>query len=233
MNKDNLLKGILSNKISMTPVGTVADQLPGENFHAYKEQFFDKIIEISRSDISSIHGYGELNDNLETQYNSCHDYMIGTFAEDQEGYWYHWKEIFHTTILTREFFEKYYNLMLEYIPYCENKRYLTYNNAFFVNMVIDENEVGFPDWSRAGIMDWLMDIAIMDLNKPYLNIIESFYDYCNKHSITVDHIKERLLCLSYFKGIDVLRWHASIDDVESCESIMKSINELTDRINKL
>ena len=39
--------------------------------------------------------------------------------------------------------------------------------------------------------------------------------------------------MAYFKGIDTLRWHASIDDLESCESITKSINELEERINNI
>lgn len=39
--------------------------------------------------------------------------------------------------------------------------------------------------------------------------------------------------MAYYKGIDVLRWHASIDDTESCTSIMKSISELKDRIYAL
>ena len=32
--------------------------------------------------------------------------------------------------------------------------------------------------------------------------------------------------MAYFKGIHTLMWHASIDDLESCESITRSLNEL-------
>ena len=39
--------------------------------------------------------------------------------------------------------------------------------------------------------------------------------------------------MAYFKGIGTLRWHASIDDLESCESIVRSINALEERMSKL
>ena len=38
------------------------------------------------------------------------------------------------------------------------------------------------------------------------------------------------VCMAYYKGIATLMWHASIDDEESCLSIMKSISELEERI---
>jgi hypothetical protein len=36
--------------------------------------------------------------------------------------------------------------------------------------------------------------------------------------------------MAYYKGLATLMWHASIDDEESCLSIMKSISELEERI---
>lgn len=50
--------------------------------------------------------------------------------------------------------------------------------------------------------------------------------------VEIKNFKERFLCMAYFKGIDTLRWHASIDDMVSCESIVKSINALEERMAK-
>ena len=48
-------------------------------------------------------------------------------------------------------------------------------------MITDgKTTVGFPDWSRSGICDFLLDFAIMDLNKPYLHIPELLFEYCKK-----------------------------------------------------
>ncbi|MDF2653453.1 MAG: hypothetical protein K0Q73_9258 [Paenibacillus sp.] len=234
MGKDNMIKAILSEKVSMTPKGFVADQLSPEQFADSYELFFDKIIEISSSDIAGVVGYGEFNENCKTEYGTCREFLIDTFAEDKEGYWFNWREMFETTVLEREFFEKYFKEMESRIHYCEGNRYLVYNNTFFVNMIIDVNSVvGFPDWSRSGICDFLLDFVIMDLNKPYLKIPELLVKYCKKRNIVIPDFNERFLCMAYYKGIDTLRWHASIDDTESCMSIMKSISELKDRLYTL
>lgn len=234
MGKDNIIKSMLSEKVSMTPNGFVADQLNPEQFAGCHELFFEKILEIHSSDITGIEGYGEFNEECKTEYGTCKEFLIDTFADDKEGYWYNWQEMFETTVLEREFFEQYLQEMKDRIPYCEGRRYLVYNNTFFINMITDgKTMVGFPDWSRSGICDFLLDFAIMDLNKPYLHIPELLFEYSKKRGIVIPDFKERFLCMAYYKGIDVLRWHASIEDTESCSSIMKSISELKDRIYAL
>lgn len=234
MGKDNIIKSMLFEKVSMTPNGFIADQLNPEQFVGCHELFFDKILEIHSSDIQEVEGYGEFNEECKTEYGTCKEFLIETFAEDKEGYWYNWKEMFETTVLERDFFETYFQEMKDRIPHCEGNRYLVYNNTFFANMITDgKTTVGFPDWSRSGICDFLLDFAIMDLNKPYLHIPELLFEYCKKRDIVIPDFQERFLCMAYYKGIDVLRWHASIDDTESCTSIMKSIRELKDRIYAL
>lgn len=234
MSKDSIIKSLLSDQVSMTPNGFVADELSPDQFADCYELFFDKVLEISASDITAVEGYGEFNEDCKTEYSTCRQFLIDTFAEDKEGYWFNWKELYDTTILDRDFVEKYWMEMDARIDYCEGKRYLVNNNTFFEIMITDgKTTVGFPDWSRSGICDFLLDFAIMDLNKPYLRIPELLFEYCKKRNIDIPDFKERFLCMAYYKGIDVLRWHASIDDIESCKSIMKSIGQLKDRIYAL
>lgn len=234
MGKDKWIRSILSDKVNMTPNGFIADQLNPGQFADCHEMFFDKILEIHSSDITGVEGYGQFNEACQTEYRSCEAFLIGTFAEDREGYWYNWQEMFDTTVLERGFFERYLQEMKDRIPYCEGRRYLVNNNTFFENMITDgKTMVGIPDWSRSGICDYLIDFAIMDLNKPHLRIPELLFAYCNKRGIDIPDFKERFLCMAYFKGIDTLRWHASNDDVESCTSIVKSISGLQDRIYAL
>lgn len=234
MSKDNIIKEILPDTVCMTPNGFVSDELSPEDFRKCCYMFFEKILEINKADITGISGYGEFDDDCKTKYATCREFLTDTFTEKEEGYWYHWKEMFETTVLDQEIFNKYYRNMEERIGYCEGQRYLVYNNTFFDNMITDGKTIlGFPDWSRSGICDFLLDFAIMDLNKPYLKIPELFFQYCKENNIEIENFKERFLCMAYYKGIDVLRWHASIDDTESCYWIVKSLNELEDRIMAL
>lgn len=234
MSRDNILRSILSDKVDMTPDGFSADQLTPQQFWDCHELFFDKIMEIHSSDISDVDGYGNLDEQCKTTYRTCRDYITNTFTETQEGYWYNWREMFDTTLLEREFFEHYYKEMEALIPYCEGQRYLVNDFMFFSNIMTDgKTTAGFPDWTFASIADFLIDFAIMDLHKPYMKIPELLVQYFNKKGIVVPDFKERFLCMGYLKGLSGLRWHASIDDEESCTSIMRSMSELKDRIYNL
>lgn len=234
MTRDLFIKQILPETVDMTPVGRISKELAPEEFAPLAEQFFKDILEISKADISGVEGYGEFTEENKLESATLREFLIDDFSTEEEGYWKNWTEMFETTMLSRAFFDMYYNKMLDYAPYCEGKRYLVNNNTFFANMIVKEdNTLGFPDWSRSGVCDFLLDFAIMDLNKPYLMIPEKLYAYLKQNGIEVEHFHERFLCMAYYKGIGTLRWHASIDDEESCTSIMKSISELEERIRSI
>ncbi|MBQ8632846.1 MAG: hypothetical protein IJ420_04510 [Lachnospiraceae bacterium] len=231
MNRDLFIKQILPATVDITPIGRISDELSPEEFAPVAEQFFEGILEIHKADISGIEGYGEFNEENQLENATLQQFLAEEFSEEKEGYWKNWTRMFETTMLSKTFFYKYYDKMMEYSAFCEGKRFLVNNNTFFCNMIVKEDgRVGFPDWSRSGVCDFLLDFAIMDLNKPYLLIPEKLYAYFKKNDIEVEHFHERFLCMAYYKGIATLMWHASIDDEESCISIMKSISELEERI---
>ena len=231
MTRDLFIKEMLSTAVDITPAGRIADELSPEEFAPLVEQFFANILEISKADISGVEGYGEFNEDNKLENGTLQEFLESEFSPEQEGYWKNWTQMFETTMLSKGFFDKYYAKMMQYAPFCEEKRFLVNNNTFFCNMIVKEDgTVGFPDWSRSGVCDFLLDFAIMDLNKPYLMIPEKLYAYLKKSGMEVEHFHERVLCMAYYKGIATLMWHASIDDEESCLSIMKSISELEERI---
>lgn len=233
MNRDELLRDCLPDTISLNPIGDNAGEIWIEEFGEAFTKFFDSIMEIQKADITGLSGFGELDENGQPQYGTFLEFLTDTFSDAEEDYWKNWKELFHTSMMTEEFFGKYYEKMLSYSRYCENQRFLVNNNLFFGNMVITEKNVGFLDWSRVAVTDWLLDFVCMDLHRPYFLIPEKLVGYFKEKGIAVEHFKERFLCLAYYKGLDVLRWHASIDDEESCTTIIKSISELEDRMNHL
>ena len=231
MNRDIFIRNITKDRIEMSPKGRNANELSVEEFEKNYENFFDMIFEIAGTDISSLTGYGEFDENNIAPYKTVEEFIIDTFNEEKEGYWHNWRQMFETSYLKKDYFEKIYAKALEYAPYCEGQRYLANNNTFFCNMVVDENGKTYcADWGRAGIMDYMMDFAILDLNKPYLLVPEKLYEYAKKKNIEIKNFRERFLCMAYFKGIHTLMWHASIDDLESCESITRSINALEERM---
>ena len=233
MNRDKLLRQWLPESISLNPIGEDAGKIWIEEFEEQYPRFFDSVMEIQKADISSLTGFGELGDNNQPQYASFHDFLTDTFADDREDYWKNWRELFDTSPMTRAFFETYYEKMLSYSKYCEKQRFFTNNNLFFGNMVITESVVGFLDWDRAAVTDWLLDFACMDLHRPYFHVPEKLMPYLKEKGMEVENFKERFLCMAYYKGLDVLRWHASIQDDVSCKTIMESIAGLEERILNL
>ena len=233
MNRDIFIRNLTNEKIEMSPKGRNANELTATEFEKCYESFFDMIFEIAGTDISSETGYGEFDENNKAPYQSVEEFIRETFNEKREGYWQNWTEMFETSFLKKEYFDEIYSKAMEYSSYCEGQRFLVNNNTFFCNMLVDDSGKTYcADWGRAGIMDYMMDFAVLDLNKPYLLVPEKLYEYAKKKRIEIKNFRERFLCMAYFKGIDTLRWHASIDDLESCESIVKSINALEDRMSK-
>lgn len=217
MNRAVFIRNLTNDKIEMSPRGRCSDELTPEEFEQNYDQFFDMIFEIAGTDISSLEGYGEFDGNNRAPYATAEAFIRGTFDEKREGYWKNWTKMFETSFLQKDYFEEISGKALKYVSYAEGQRYLVNNNTFFVNMVVDET--GRPhcaDWGRAGIMDYMMDFAILDLIKPYLLVPEKLYAYAGRKNIRIENFRERFLCYAYFKGIDGLRWHASIDDLESC-----------------
>lgn len=234
MNRNQLIRNILPTTVCITPQGYSTDELNKDDFDKIADLFFEKILEISKASLGGIMGYGEFSEDGTLKYPTCQEFLTDTFAEANEGYWFRWREMFETTCLETSFFDVYYQKMVDLIPFVEGQRYLVNNNTFFCNMVTDgQSMIGFPDWTRSGVTDHLLDIALMDLNKPYLLIPEKFHNYCKRNNLSIENFKERFLCMAYFKGLDTLRWHASIDDVASCRSIMASLSNLEDRLKAL
>ena len=235
MNRDIFIRNLTKERIRMSPKGRCANELTPEEFGKCYENFFDMIFEIASTDISSISGYGEFDGDNRAPYGSMAEFIRDeVINEKTEGYWKNWTQMFGTTFLEKDYYYDIAERALKLAPYCEEQRYLANNNTFFCNMIVDDaGKTYCADWGRAGIMDFMMDFAILDLNKPYLLVPEKLYEYAKKRNIVIDDFRERFLCMAYFKGIATLRWHASIDDLESCNSIVKSINELEGRMERL
>lgn len=235
MNRDIFIRNLTKDRIEMSPKGRNANELTPEEFEKCYENFFDMIFEIAATDISSLSGYGEFDENNKAPYDTLEEFIRDeVINEKTEGYWKNWTQMFGTTFLEKEYYYDIAERAVKLAPYCEKQRYLANNNTFFCNMIVgDDGKTYCTDWGRAGIMDFLMDFAILDLNKPYLLVPEKLCEYAKKKNIVIENFKERFLCMAYFKGIGTLRWHASIDDLESCESIVRSINALEERMAKI
>ena len=203
MNRDIFIRNLTGDRIELSPKGRNSNELSVEEFDKIYENFFDMIFEIAATDVSSLTGYGEFDENNTAPYATLTDFIRDEIINEKtEGYWKNWTQMFGTTFLEKEYYYKIADLALKYAPYCEGRRFLANNNTFFCNMIVgSDGKTYCSDWGRAGIMDFLMDFAILDLNKPYLLVPEKLAKYAKKKNIVIENYKERFLCMAYFKGI--------------------------------
>ena len=76
---------------------------------------------------------------------------------------------------------------------------------FFENMIIMKYSVGFIDWSRAAITDWILDFVTMDLHRPYFKIPEKLVPFFKQNGIEVLNFKERFFPFSRFYQKNCIR----------------------------
>lgn len=233
MTRETRLRQLLGDRMRTLPDGRLTSEITPEEFPAVAPAFFQAVIELAETDVSGTTGWGEFDDELRLPSSTLTEELILTFDNEAEGYWYHWRDMFGCTMLTEAFFEEIFARMLHYAPFCEGRRQLVNGSAYFSSMVTDGGHVAFLDWSRAGVMDMMLDFATMDIHRPYLRIPERLWDWASERGIAIPDFRERFLCMAYFRGIDSLRWHASIDDEASCASIIRWLKELEERVMQI
>ena len=86
MNRDIFIKNLTGDKIEMSPKGRCANELSVEEFEKGYENFFDMIFRIADTDISSLTGYGEFDEDNKAPFATFEEFVRETFNEDQEAF---------------------------------------------------------------------------------------------------------------------------------------------------
>ena len=87
MNRDLFIKQMLPATVDITPIGRISDELSPEEFSSVAEQFFEGILEIHKSDVSGIEGYGEFNEENQLENATLRQFLAEEFSEEKEGKW--------------------------------------------------------------------------------------------------------------------------------------------------
>ena len=86
MNRDIFIKNLTGDRIEMSPKGRCANELSVEEFEKGYEKFFEMIFEVADTDVSSITGYGEFDEDNKAPFATFEEFVRETFNEDQEFY---------------------------------------------------------------------------------------------------------------------------------------------------
>ena len=135
MIRNETLKKILPSSILLNPIGKNGNEIWIEDFEQLYPLFFKSVLEIQKADISEFSGFGEFSEDGIPEFSTFKVFLVKSFDDSNDDYWKNWKELFNTSMMKKEFFEKYFNKMIELSSFCENQRFLVNNNLFFGNTV--------------------------------------------------------------------------------------------------
>ena len=93
-------------------------------------------------------------------------------------------------MMKKEFFEKYFYKMIELGSFCQNQRFLVNNNLFFGNMIIMKDSVGFIDWNRAAITDWILDFQQWIYTDLILKFQKNWFLFLSKMELKFQILKK-------------------------------------------
>jgi len=117
--------------------------------------------------------------------------------------------------------------MMKLIYYCEGRRYIVHGDFHFGNILCQDNKVtGIIDWGNVMYGDFVFDIATIHMQFPKYNMYKLFKDYYKEQGIVVENFEERFVCASLCKGLDALRFSAKLGRRESCEAILRYLENL-------
>lgn len=181
----------------------------------------DFVTKIHRSDISHTTGYGWLHPSGNGNYSIWEDYIEAFFSENQVGFWKDWYELFESTFLDRNIFQKLYNKMMMLSKYSSNQRFLVHGDCHFGNIVSDGSKItGIIDWGNVVYGDFLQDIANMHMWHSQFDFPKLFQKHYETLGISIPNFEERFICVTFLEGLDALRFFAKQGNQSGYEFIL-------------
>ena len=150
-------------------------------------------------DISSAKGFGKWDSNQVGEYSSWQEFVLGV------GKFVYQDNMFETTCLEREVWEKGYSELVRSAEYAPDEKYLVHGDYGFDNVIVQDGVVtGVLDWAESMYGDFVYDIAWLCFwgrEKGYL--FEK--QYADRE---IPNFKERLLCYKLHIALSSLSFYA-------------------------
>lgn len=167
-------------------------------------QLFAILDAIHSVDVSSKSGFGDIEDNGNAHFKSWKDFLLSVNSED----YFHWSEVFKTTILKKDTFDSLYNKLVELVHCCPDERVLLHSDFGFSNVISNgERITGIVDWSLMKYGDPLYDVAWLDLWSDEIPFGKMYKEYVSRKGVLKNY-NERLTCYKTHQGIGALEFFA-------------------------
>jgi hygromycin-B 4-O-kinase len=198
--------------------GRSVSALTGEALEAVMPNLVKLFVRMSRIEVDAPPGWGWMMPSGEAASSSWTDYIAGTFAPEQHGFYEGWMSLFEGGILEQGVFERVYAAMMELAKHAPQERYLVHGDYHLGNMLASGGEItGIVDWEMGMYGDFMYDVAVLNLWSPQAGFPQRVREAWAAEGRDIPFFKERLLCYQIFKGLDGLRFYAKKGDRPSYE----------------
>lgn len=201
--------------ISERAHGKRVDKLSEDEQGVVLPKIFETLGEIHGMDINNTKGYGEWDSNGEASYESWKEFItsIERSATGKDGD----PNLFETTILEKDVWDKVYTEILALIPFCSEERKLLHGDSGFDNMLSDGQQItGVIDWGESKYGDFIYDYAWLSYwsNQRHGNALREYY---RERNITLPNFEERMRCYELHIGLGALCFFAFSEQKDKYE----------------
>jgi hygromycin-B 4-O-kinase len=217
----------------------ISDRASGSTLITYKEQpirerlpeLLDIFARMNQLQLGDAQGYGWIQPTGDAQHGSWSEFLESVYDEHQTGFWQGWYDLFASTHLERDVFERLYGRMMELTKYCPKERYLVHGDFHMGNILSDTHKVtAIIDWEMAMYGDFMFDLATLQLWTPQFQFAESFHAHCRANQIEIPYYEERLRASLLCKGLDALRFFAKKGNEKAYYDIRDRLISVADNV---
>ncbi len=187
--------------ISKKAEGKTVNNFSEIEYQAIVPDLLSVLDSIHATDIRDKSGYGKLDIRGIGKFDSWKDFVLSV------GKYAYRDNLFETSFLEKEVWEKIFNEIKRLSEYCTEDRSLVHGDYGSDNVVADNNKItGVLDWEESMYGDFLYDIAWLSFwsrkNDPQKKV-ENFY-----RAKKIPNFEERLLCYKLRIGLGSLSFYA-------------------------
>ena len=199
----------------------ITEKAPGQNLLQISRSEYLALIPAQIELLDAIHqvslgapgersGYGIFDGNGIASSLSWRAHLESVKEEGPTGdFFENWHELFKTSFLEREVFDRLFSEMMQLISYCPEERFLVHGNYGFGNLLAQDGRItAVLDWMNARYGDFLYDIAWLDFWSPKDGWPERFQKYYRSMGREVPFYSERVLCYQTYMALDALKFYA-------------------------
>lgn len=200
----------------------ITEKAPGQNLLQIPRPEYVELIDAQFELLDAIHqvslgerpGYGFFDGNGVALWPSWRAHLESVKDEGPAGdFFENWHELFQTSFLEREVFDRLFSEMTQLISYCPDDRFLVHGNYGFGNLMAQDGRItAVLDWMNAMYGDFLYDIAWLAFWAPKDGWQERFRQYYQSMGREVPFYSERVLCYQTNIALDALKFFAKANN---------------------